>query len=165
MAPPHNQRQQREDKNTAILTLHNATEFMYDKIAKATGVPKLTVRGVIKRGQAHDKSRSGRPTKITHTARKVVEGIADSNSRLPLRDITGLAYNNLIEPHGHTKVDEILGDSFKLIKPRKKPFWRRGQLRGRILLLDDGIGVWMSGEMLSLSMKAPFNKTFILLVG
>ena len=127
MAPPHNQRQQREDKNTAILALYNATDFGYDKIVKTTCVAKSTVQGVIKRGQAHDKSRSGRPTKITHTARKVVEGIADGNSRLPLYDITNLANIKLKEPLGHMMVDEILGDSFKLIKPHKKPFWRRGQ--------------------------------------
>ena len=127
MAPPHNQRQQREDKNTAILALHNATDFEYDRVAKTTCVAKSTMQGVIKRGQAHDKSRSGQPTKITHTARKVVEGIADSNSRLPLYDITNLANNNLKEHLGHTTVDGILADSFKLIKPRKKPFWRREQ--------------------------------------
>ena len=57
----------------------------------------------------------------------MVEGIADSNSRLPLRDITDLAGNRLKEPLGHTTVDEIFGDSFKLVGARKKPFWRRGQ--------------------------------------
>ena len=51
----------------------------------------------------------------------------DNNSHLPLRDITDLANNKLKEPLGHTTVDKILDDSFKLIKPRKKPFWRCGQ--------------------------------------
>ena len=39
------------------------------------------------------------------------------------------------------------------------------KLRGRILLLDDSIGVWMSGEKLSLSVKAPLNTTLARLVG
>ena len=51
----------------------------------------------------------------------------DNNSHLPSRGITDQAKKKLKEPLGHTTVDEILGDSFKLIKPRKKPFWRRGK--------------------------------------
>ena len=43
----------------------------------------------------------------------------DSNSHLPLHDITNLANNKLKEPLGHATVDEILGDSFKLINPTK----------------------------------------------
>ena len=39
------------------------------------------------------------------------------------------------------------------------------KLRGRVLLLNDSIGVWISGEMLSLSMKAPLNTTLTRLVG
>jgi hypothetical protein len=42
------------------------------------------VRGVIKRGQAHDASNSSRPTKMTAVSRKVMEGIVDNNGRLPL---------------------------------------------------------------------------------
>jgi hypothetical protein len=46
------------------------------------------VRGVIKRGQAHDASHSSRPTKITAVSREVMESIVDNNGRLPLGDIT-----------------------------------------------------------------------------
>ena len=88
-APLYNQRPMRKDKNTAILALYNATDFGYDKIPKKHRGSQVTiVQGVIEKGQVHDKSGSGRSKKFIHTARKVVEGIADSNSRLPLRDIT-----------------------------------------------------------------------------
>ena len=90
----------------------------------------------------------------------------DNNSHLQLRDITDLANNKLKEPLGHTTVDKILDDSFKLIKSRKNPSGDVDRkLRGRILLVDNSIWVWMSGEMLSLSMKAPSNTTLTPLVG
>ena len=90
----------------------------------------------------------------------------DKISQLPLRDFTDLANNKLKEPPGHTTVNEIFGDSFKLIKRRKRLFGDTDRnLRGSILLLDDSIGVWMSGEMLSFSMTAPLNTTLTPLVG
>jgi len=132
MAPNNDHRQAREDKNTEILALHNHTTLGYDKIAKSTGVAKSTVRAVIKRGQAHDAPRSGRPTKVTAISRKIVEKVVDDDSRLPLHDITNEANKAIAKTTsqilGHTTVDTILRNApFKLIKPRKKPFWRKGQ--------------------------------------
>jgi len=66
-----------------------------DKLAKYTAAAKSNVRGVIKRGQAHDVSHSSRPTKITAVSRKVMEGIVDNNGRLPLRDTTKKANESI----------------------------------------------------------------------
>jgi transposase len=51
MAPPHTSRNQREDRSAEIYSLHRYTHWGYDKIVKATGVAKSTVRGIIKRGE------------------------------------------------------------------------------------------------------------------
>jgi transposase len=136
MAPHNDSRQAREEKNTEILALHNYTTLGYDKIAKTTGVAKSTVRAVIKRGRAHDAQRSGRPTKVTAISRKIVEKVVDDNGRLPLRDITNKANEAIAKTAsqtlGYTTVDTILRNApFKLIKPRKKPFWRKGQKEKR----------------------------------
>lgn len=105
----------------------------YDKIGKATGVAKSTVRGIIKRGDRHggdvrDALRSGGPTKITDAKRKRVESILDEDPRLPLREITSRANIGL----GHSTVDKIISETtFRLLVPRKKPFWRKGQKEKR----------------------------------
>ena len=94
-----------------VLALHNATDFGYDKVAKANEVPKPTVQE--SPGPRQISLGSTHKIKLAHTARKVVEGIVDSNSHLPLRGITDLANNKLNEPLAHTAVDEILSDSSK----------------------------------------------------
>ena len=84
MLLPHTSRTKQEDRNAEIYSLHRYTNWEYDKIGKATGVVKSTVRGIIKRGDEcggdlHDMPRQGGPTKITDVKRKKVESILDED--------------------------------------------------------------------------------------
>ena len=54
MAPPHTSRIQREDRNAEIYSLHKNTNWGYNRIAKATGVARSTIRSVVKRGDERD---------------------------------------------------------------------------------------------------------------
>ena len=100
---------------------------------KATGVARSTIRGIIKRGDEqggdlHDAPRAGRPTKITDAKRRKVEAVIDENPQLPLQEITSQANTGL----GHSTVDKIISEAkFRLLVPRKKPFWRKGQKEKR----------------------------------
>jgi transposase len=143
MAPPHTSRNQREDRNAEIYSLHRYTNWGYDKIVKATGVAKSIVRGIIKRGEerggdVHDAPRAGCPTKITDMKRRKVESVIDEDPRLPLRDIASRANVGL----GHSTVDKIIsGSKFRLLVPRKSRFGarvRRTSVRTFVSAVDFG---------------------------
>ena len=54
--------------------------------------------------------------------------MVDANPRLPLQEITAEANVGL----GHSTVDQIIREAkFRLVVPRKKPFWRGGQKEKR----------------------------------
>jgi len=105
----------------------------YNKISEVLGISKATVQSVVKRaeerdGNTHDATRSGRPTTITDQKRQIVGDIIDAEPHLALRDITQKANIGLCK----STVDKIISEAgFKLLMPRKKPFWRNGQKEKR----------------------------------
>jgi len=100
----------------------------YNKISKVLGISKATVQSVVKRaeeryGNTHDATRSGRPTTITDQKRQIVGDIVNAEPHLALRHITQKANIGLCK----STVDKIISEAgFKLLMPRKKPFWRNG---------------------------------------
>lgn len=132
MAPPYTQAV-RYDQNRDIAALADYG-LGYKKIAKQIGINPSTVRNVVKRyrerGHVHDAPRSGRPTKITKTARKKIEAAVEDNPRATLRQITDLVYDLHF---GHTTVDKVIKQSgFRLTVPRKKPFLKSIQKEKRL---------------------------------
>src|SRR5205807_6592080 len=71
---------------------------------------------------------SGGPTKINDTKRRNVESIIDEDPRLPLREIASRANVGLAYSTVHKIVSQA---KFRLLVPRKKPFWRKGQKEKR----------------------------------
>ena len=163
MAPPHTSRILREDRNAKIYSLHTQTDWGADRIVKATGVARSTVRGIIKRGDErggdlHDAPQAGGPTKITDAKRRKVKAIVDEDPRLPLQEITFQANTGL----GHSTVDKIISDAkFQLLVPRKKPFWRKGQKEKWKDFCFRDFGKKRHGGKLSLWMSAPLNMTLV----
>jgi len=102
-------------------------------ISKVLHISKATVQLGLKTakerdGNTHDATRSGRPTTITDQKRQIVGDIIHAEPHLALRDITQKANIGLCK----RTVDKIISEAgFKLLRPRKKPFWRNGQKEKR----------------------------------
>jgi transposase len=134
MAPPHTQVNDRSNRNRDMAAL---TDYGlgYKRIAKQIGINPSTVRNVVKRykkrGHVLDTPRTGRPSKITKEVRSLVNSVTLDNPRASLNQLTKLVRPDL--DIGRSTVDKVIKElGFKLIVPRKKPWFRKDQQRKRL---------------------------------
>lgn len=134
MAPLHTRVNDRSNRNRDIAAL---TDYGlgYKRIAKQIGINPSTVRNVVKiykkRGHVLDAPRTGRPSKITKEVRSLVNSITLDNPRPSFNQLTRLVRPDL--DVGRSTVNKVIKElGFKLIVPRKKPWFRKDQQRKRL---------------------------------
>lgn len=120
MTPPHaiSPRSQRYDRNREIWVLSNKAHFTYNKIHDVTGVPKSTIRKVVRRAKMPEGStRCSTVWKATES--KKIDILAEDHSRVSFERFAHLADCSI----GKDTVNQTLHNlGYKLLVPQTKPF-------------------------------------------